>query len=194
MAKKKGLTFIQKKKKISTQLIKEIFSMIFYIGATVFVAFVLVYSLGMRTSVIGVSMEPALYNGQEVLINRFVYKLMAPKRGDVVVFLPSGNQNSHYYLKRVVGIPGETVQIVDGYLYIDGIIAEEDESYDKMEDAGIASNPITLKNDEFFVLGDNRNNSEDSRSGNIGVVHREAIAGKAWFELSIDDKSMGLVE
>ncbi len=194
MAKKKGLTFIQKKKKISTQLIREIFSMIFYICVTIFLAFVLIYALGMRTSVIGVSMEPALYNGQEVLINRLIYKLAAPDRGDVVVFLPSGNQNSHYYLKRVVGVPGETVQIIDGYLYINGVIAEEDESYDKMEDAGIASNPITLNSDEFFVLGDNRNNSEDSRSGNIGVVHRDVIAGKAWLELPTGDKKIGLVE
>lgn len=191
MAKKKGLTFIQKKKIISRQLIKEIFSMLFYICVTIFLAFVLVYSVGMKISVIGVSMEPTLYNGQDVLINRFSYKLTSPKRGDVIVFLPSGNQNSHFYLKRVVGVPGETVQIIDGYLYIDGLIWEEDERYDKMADTGIAANPIVLGSDEFFVLGDNRNNSEDSRSGNIGVVKKEVITGKAWFGLPIGDKSMG---
>lgn len=84
----------------------EILVTLFYCFAAVLLAFVIVFLVGMKISVIGVSMEPALYNGQEVLVNRFVYKLLAPNRGDIVVFLPNGNQNSHYYLKRVVGLQG----------------------------------------------------------------------------------------
>lgn len=194
MAKKSGLTFIRKKKRISSQLIKEIFSMMFSICITIVFAFLLIYAFGMRISVIGVSMEPVLYNSQEVLINRLIYDLSTPKQGDVIVFLPNGNKNSHYYLKRIAAVPGETIQIIDGYLYIDGIRVEEDDRFDKMEDAGIAGNPITLAADEFFVLGDDRNNSEDSRSGNIGVVRKEVIIGKAWFKLPFDDEIMGLVE
>ena len=101
MARRKGLTFYQKKKKISASLMKECMSYLFLVLASVLVAFVLVFSIGMKTSVIGVSMEPALYNGQELLVNRFLYKLLKPKAGDIVVFLPGGNQNSHYYVKRV---------------------------------------------------------------------------------------------
>ncbi len=194
MAKKNGLTFIQKKKRLSPQLIREIFSTMFAVCITIVFAFLLIYAFGMRISVIGVSMEPVLYNSQEVLVNRLIYNLSSPKQGDVVVFLPNGNENSHYYLKRVVAVPGETIQIIGGYLYIDGDQAEEDERFDKMADAGIAANPVTLATDEFFVLGDDRNNSEDSRSGNIGVVKKEVIIGKAWFKLPLDGENMGLVE
>ena len=194
MARNKGLSFYEKKKKISKATIKEILSMIFYIFVAILLAFVIVYSVGMKTSAIGVSMEPVLYNGQEVLINRLSYRFSSPKRGDIIAFLPNGNQNSHYYLKRVVGLPGETIQIVGGYVTIDGVPLEEDEAYDKIADAGIADAEVLLGNDEFFVLGDNRNNSEDSRSGNIGPVSKKTIAGKVWFHLSCKEDGIGFVK
>ena len=194
MANKKGLTFIKKKKRIKKSHIKEAVIFLFSIVITIFIAYVLVFTFGIRTSVIGVSMEPVLHNGQEVLIDRLRYQLSAPKKGDVIVFLPNGNPNSHFYLKRVVGIPGDTVQIIGGYLYINDRLYDEDDSIDKMEDAGIAANAIRLRSDEFFVLGDNRNNSEDSRSGNIGVVTRDVITGKAWFKLPLNEISMGFIE
>ena len=192
MARKKGLTFYEKEKKINKSTIHEILSTLFYCGVAVFLAFVLVFSVGMKISMVGVSMEPALYNGQEVLVNRFIYKITSPKRGDVIAFLPNGNQNSHYYLKRIVGLPGESVQIIDGYVYINGERLPEDE-YDKMADYGIAENEIQLGSDEYFVLGDNRNMSEDSRSGNIGAVKKDTIAGKVWFHLSCDEEGTGFV-
>lgn len=192
MARKKGLTFYEKEKKINKSTIHEILSTLFYCGVAVFLAFVLVFSVGMKISMVGVSMEPALYNGQEVLINRFIYKITSPKRGDVIAFLPNGNQNSHYYLKRIVGLPGESIQIIDGYVYINGERVPEDE-YDKMADYGIAGNEIQLGSDEYFVLGDNRNMSEDSRSGNIGAVKKDTIAGKVWFHLSCDEEGTGFV-
>lgn len=194
MARRKGLTFYEKKKKISREMIHEIFATAFYCFAAVLVAFVIVYLVGMKISVIGVSMEPALYNGQEVLVNRFIYKLTAPDRGDIVAFLPNGNQNSHYYLKRVVGLPGERIQIIGGYVYIDGVLLEEDDTYDKISEPGIAENEMVLGSNEYFVLGDNRNNSEDSRSGNIGPVSRDTITGKAWFHLGCEKDSMGLIK
>ena len=193
MAKKKGLTFIQKKQRIKKTHITALIVFVFAAAATVFLAYVLVYTFGIRTSVIGVSMEPQLTNGQEVLIDRLIYQLKPPKRGDVIVFLPNGNPNSHFYLKRVVAGPGETVQIIGGYLYVDGVI-DGDVNFDKMEDPGIAANGIRLRENEFFVLGDNRNNSEDSRSGNIGVVSRDVITGKAWFKMPLADAQMGFIE
>ena len=194
MAKKRGLTFYEKEKKISKELIKEILWMLFYCFAAILLAFVLVFSIGMRVAVIGVSMEPGLYNGQEILVNRLIYRLSSPKRGDLVVFLPNGNENSSYYVKRVIGLPGESIQIIDGYVYINGRFYAEDDAYDKIADAGIAEVPFKLGENEYFVLGDNRNNSEDSRSGNIGAVHDDTIAGKAWFHLACDEDDMGFIE
>jgi signal peptidase I len=194
MARRKGLTFYQKKKKLNSKVLKDVFEMIVGGLAAIFLAFVIVYSVGMRTSVIGDSMEPVLYNGQEILMNRVVYRLTSPKRGDVIVFLPNGNEHSHYYVKRVVGLPGETIQIKEGRVYIDNVLLDEDEELDKMIDAGIAQNELTLAADEYFVLGDNRNSSEDSRSGNIGAVRKDDIVGKAWFHMGTEEESMGLVK
>lgn len=194
MARRKGLTFYQKKKKLNPKVIKDIFEMIVGGMIAVFLAFVLVFTIGMRTSVIGDSMEPVLSNGQEILMNRVIYRLSSPKRGDVIVFLPNGNQNSHYYVKRVVGLPGEKIQIREGNVYIDGVRLDEEGTFDKMADAGIAQNELELATDEFFVLGDNRNSSEDSRSGNIGPVNRDTIIGKAWFHMASEQESMGLIK
>ncbi len=194
MARRKGLTFYQKKKRLDPRLLKDVMELLVGGAVAVFLAFVIVFSIGMRTSVIGDSMEPALHNGQEILMNRILYRISTPKRGDVVVFLPNGNQNTHFYVKRVVGLPGETVQIREGNVYIDGVLLDENELFDKIVDPGIAQNELLLEGDEFFVLGDNRNSSEDSRSGNIGAVKKDDIIGKAWFHMAAQDDSMGLIE
>jgi len=189
---KKGLSFYHRRKKVSSDTMKEVGNYIFGIVMAVFIAFFLVYSFGIRTSVIGVSMENTLYNGQTVLVNQIAYLLFPPKAGDVIVFLPNGNINTHYYIKRVVATPGDTVEFKDGRLYVNGIM-EENEAYDKVADPGIAEEPILVGVDEFFVLGDNRNNSEDSRSGNIGMVKRNQIEGKAWFHFTHGEEGIGLI-
>ena len=194
MARRKGLTFYQKKKKLDPRLLKDVMELLVGGAVAVFLAFVLVFSIGMRTSVIGDSMEPSLHNGQEILMNRILYRISMPKRGDVIVFLPNGNQNTHFYVKRVVGLPGETVQIREGNVYIDGVLLAENELFDKIADPGIAQSELLLGSDEFFVLGDNRNSSEDSRSGNIGAVKIDSIIGKAWFHMAAQGDSMGMIE
>jgi len=194
VARRKGLTFYQKKKKLDPRLLKDVMELLVGGAVAVFLAFVLVFSIGMRTSVIGDSMEPSLHNGQEILMNRILYRISMPKRGDVIVFLPNGNQNTHFYVKRVVGLPGETVQIREGNVYIDGVLLAENELFDKIADPGIAQSELLLGSDEFFVLGDNRNSSEDSRSGNIGAVKKDSIIGKAWFHMAAQGDSMGMIE
>ena len=194
MARRKGLTFYQKKKKLDPRLLKDVMELLVGGAVAVFLAFVLVFSIGMRTSVIGDSMEPSLHNGQEILMNRILYRISMPKRGDVIVFLPNGNQNTHFYVKRVVGLPGETVQIREGNVYIDGVLLAENELFDKIADPGIAQSELLLGSDEFFVLGDNRNSSEDSRSGNIGAVKKDSIIGKAWFHMAAQGDCMGMIE
>lgn len=153
-----------------------------------------VYAFGIRTSVIGDSMEPVLSAGQEILLDRIVYQFSSPDRGDVIVFHPNGNQNTHLYVKRVVGLPGETVQIKQGRLYINGIQYAQDYSGELME-PGIAENPIKLDVEDYFVLGDNRAESEDSRSADIGTVTRDMIEGKAWLHLERDaEEGIGRIE
>ena len=131
----KGLHFYQREKKINKDVVRIIFTYLFLVVLAVFIAGVLAYCLGTRTSVIGDSMEPVLYNGQEILINRVKYSFAKPERGDVIVFLPNGNTKSHYYVKRVVGLPGEKVQIIDGRIYINDERLSEP-AFDKIAIAG----------------------------------------------------------
>ncbi|MCR5655362.1 MAG: signal peptidase I [Lachnospiraceae bacterium] len=190
---RKGLNFYQRKKKISGNVVKEGMTYLFIVLAAMLVAFVFVFSIGLKTGIIGVSMEPELSNGQEVLVNRFIYKLTAPKKGDVIVFLPSGNQNTHYYVKRVVAKPQDRVVIRDGVLYVNDLPYTERE-LDKIADPGILSNELTLEKDEYFVIGDNINNSEDSRSGNIGPVKASSIVGKVWFHMAGEGTGVGFMD
>lgn len=191
MAKRKGLTFYKRRKTMSSSLLREIFSWIFGILAAVFIAAVMNYFLGMSTYVVGVSMEPELYNGQQIFINRFSYLLSSPKEGDVVVFLPNGNKNSHYYVKRVAAVPGDRVLIEKGILYVNGEASEQITA--KITDPGIAANEFTLENGEYFCIGDSPNSSEDSRSANVGPVEEDDIIGKAWFRLKSDEAGIGFV-
>ena len=195
MAKRKrGLTFYRKEKKINRRLLLEIMHWVFSGLVMVLLAFMMVYLFGLRTSVIGISMEPTLANGQEILIDRFIFLLKSPKRGDVVVFRPNGNENAHYYVKRVVGEPGDTVLIKDGLLFISGDIYDDKGMFDRIENGGIAESGISLGEDEYFVLGDNRNDSEDSRSSNIGIVKKDYIIGRAWFRLRAGGVETGFIQ
>ncbi len=192
MAKIKGLSFYRRRKKVSTSLIKEILSWIFGIVAAVFIAGVTVWFFGMTTNVVGISMEPTLENGQKILVNRFIYTLSSPKRGDVVVFLPNGNENAHYYVKRVVAVPGDNIKIENYTLFVNG--EESTLVTEKILDGGIAENEFTLKMGEYFCIGDNPNNSEDSRSANIGPVKLDDIIGEAWFKMSLGKNKMGFIK
>ena len=192
MRSRRGLSFSRRRKNMSSYVVKEIFSWFLHILVAVLMALILVYSVGMRTSVIGVSMEKTLYSGQQVLVNRLSYLFLGPKEGDIVVFTPNGNRNTHFYIKRVVAVPGDAVCIKDGRLYVNNTIV--DYGYDKIMDAGIAEDIFTLDVDEYFVMGDNCNNSEDSRSGNIGPVSRDMIEGKAWFALGNDVAISGFIK
>lgn len=190
---KKGLSFYQKKT-INKSHIREALSWLFLAVLALLLAFVFSYSVGMTTVNVGASMEPNIYSGQTVLISRIDYLFHSPKRGDVVVFRPNGNEATHYYVKRVVALPGETISISDGRIYIDGYFVEESDLFDTIEDGGIATNGITMGDKEYFVLGDNRNNSEDSRSANIGVVSEDYIVGRAWFRIGGGARNWGGIE
>ena len=179
---KSGLNFNRshEKKKINFGIVREVLTWAIEIAIVLVLAFVLVYFVGLRTSVIGRSMEPTLCGTDEILVDRFVYKLTDPRKDDIIVFLPNGNEKSHYYVKRVIGVPGDTVKIVDGRILVNGEEYKGDLEYEAVTDPGIAEEEITLGTDEFFVLGDNLDSSEDSRYPNIGNISKSYIIGKAW--------------
>lgn len=181
---KSGLNFGRQKKKVNMTVVKEVFTWSVEILLAVLLAFTLVYFMGLRTSVVGQSMAETMNGGDEILVNRFVYKVTNPKPNDIVVFLPNGNEKSHYYVKRVIAVPGDTVQIRGGTVYVNGEEFSEKIQSASIEDAGLAVEELALGDNEYFVLGDNRNNSEDSRYANIGNIKKEYIIGKAWFRVS----------
>ena len=168
----RGLSFRRRKKKISLTSIQKAALWIGEVVLAFVIGCMLAWFFGFTLSNVGQSMEPAIYSGDRVLVNRY---------GDLIVFKPNGNQNAHYHIKRVAGKPGDTVTIESGRVFINGEVLDEKVQTESMADAGLAEEGITLGEDEFFVLGDNRNNSEDSRSADIGNVKREDILGKAWF-------------
>lgn len=140
----------------------------------------------------GSSMQPCLHNKDYVLLEKISYYVKDPKRFDVVVFETYQNNKNKYYVKRIIGLPGETVQIKSGQIYINGVLLSEQYGKDSyIETEGIASTPIVLGSGEYFVLGDNRNNSKDSRSSSVGLIKRKSIVGKAWCRIwPLNDISM----
>lgn len=145
----------------------------------------LLVNFGFQRSVVeGESMRPTLESGDNILVTRFSYFFRAePKRYDIIVFTYD-RANSVHYIKRVIGLPGETVQIKDGAVYINGEQLEDDVyGLASMTNAGIAADPITLGDGEYFVLGDNRNESSDSRVADVGIVYKDQIEGKAWLRI-----------
>lgn len=129
----------------------------------------------------GSSMEPTLHNNNHVLLEKISYSLSEPKRFDVIVFRPYEYDKELYYIKRVIGLPGETVQIMDSVIFINGERLDENYGLENViKGAGIAGEKIVLGEGEYFVLGDNRNNSKDSRDPSVGVVKQDAILGRAW--------------
>lgn len=132
-----------------------------------------------RTIVDGKSMMNTLSHKDNLLVEKVSYRFSDPKRFDVIVFYPHGRESDDYYIKRVIGLPGETVQIKGNDIYINGKIIKENYGKDPMTESGIAAEPLKLGDDEFFVLGDNREISEDSRYEEVGPVKRENIEGRA---------------
>ncbi len=188
-----SLSYINRERKVNINILYQVIQWIFLVFIAIFLGIALVFAFGIRTSVIGESMEPSLSNGQEVLINKIAYQFTSPKQGDVIVFRPNGNENAHLSVKRVVATPGDKVQIIQGKVVINGSVYAKDKAEDT-RDAGVAASEIVLGADEYFVLGDNRRNSEDSRSANIGNISRGMIEGKAWYHLKYKDKAAGRVE
>ena len=131
-----------------------------------------------RTQVDGGSMKNTLHNKESLLVEKVTYHFKDPDRFDIVTFYPQGRDHEEYYIKRIIGLPGETIQITGNTIYINGEVLKENYGREPMDSGGIAEEPVKLGDDEFFVLGDNRNMSTDSRSDFVGLVHRKDIIGE----------------
>ena len=138
-------------------------------------------------------MEPTLAVGSRYFVNKLAYKASSPKRGDIIVFRTNASDDAALHIRRVIGLPGETIQIVNGRILINGETYKEGKDFPTINNPGMAANAITLEAGEYFVLGDNRNNSEDSRYADIGKVNKKYITGKLWFQIS-PRKEIGLLD
>lgn len=163
---------------------KELLEMVLYLVIALVAALLIVKFVGQRTQVDGSSMNPTLYDKENLILDKISYHFRDPERFDIIVFPFEEDGEETHFIKRIIGLPGETVQIIDGYVYINGELLESD-IYGKevMEYAGRAAEPITLGDDEYFVLGDNRNNSRDSRFEEVGNIKRGEITGRAFLRI-----------
>lgn len=167
------------------KVMKEMISTLLYLLAVLGLTYFVITFVGQRTEVDGASMEATLYDGDNLIVDKITYRFKDPQRYDIIVF-PFQYQEDTYYIKRIIGMPGETVQIdQQGNIYIDGEILEESYGREiiRAENVGIADEPIELGADEYFVMGDNRNNSTDSRTEIVGNIHRDDIVGRAWMRI-----------
>ena len=172
-------------------ILKELLGWIVYIAVIIGLTWLIITFVGQRTRVSGHSMEATLHDGDNLIVDKLSYRFRDPKRFEIIVF-PYRHKENTYYIKRIIGLPGETVQVKDGYVYIDGEKLDENYGLEVMEDAGIAAEPIELGEDEYFVLGDNRNHSSDSRDPSVGILHRDELIGRAWIRICPLD-SIGVI-
>ncbi|MBP3603556.1 MAG: signal peptidase I [Lachnospiraceae bacterium] len=173
--------------------LREVLSTSLYLLVVLVLTFLVVTYVGQRTKVMGSSMFPTLNDGDNLIVDKISYRFSEPERFDIIVF-PFRYAEKTYYIKRIIGLPGETVFIdEEGNIFINDILLEESYGYEVITDPGRAFEPITLGDDEYFVLGDNRNNSSDSRDPVVGNIHRDEFIGKAWMRIWPLDE-MGMIK
>ena len=193
MKRRSGLNFSRRRKKFNVPLFKEIMTWVLECAIVIAIAYALVSSFGFRTTVVGNAMQDTLQSEEQIFVNRFVYMVRAPKQGDVVVFLPNGNEKSHYYVRRVIACPGDTVQIKNGKVYINGEELEEDylSSSVRTEAEGGLLVDFTVPEGTVFAMGDNRAESHDCRA--FGCIPQDKIESIVLFRFWPFDK-FGKVE
>lgn len=167
-------------------IIRSILLWILAVGGAIALAYFLVH-FGLAKTTVDASMAPTLDDGDRILVDRIRYKIVKPKRNDIIVFCQDSDpdrKDAFYNVKRIVGLPGETIQIKNGGIFINGEEMTEAVNVDRMQIAGLATYEVKLGDDEYFVLGDSRNSSEDSRYASIGNVKKSEIIGYAWIRLN----------
>ncbi len=154
-----------------------------YLLVVLLVTYLIVNYVGQRTQVVGSSMESTLSDGDNLIVDKITYRFSEPQRYDIIVF-PFKYEKNTYYIKRIIGMPGETIRIDnEGVIYINEKAISEYYGREVIQDPGVAKSGVTLGKDEYFVMGDNRNNSTDSRDPVVGNIHRDDILGRAWLRI-----------
>ena len=165
------------------KVLREILSTSLYLLGVLCAVYLVIHFVGQRTQVQGDSMEPKLSTEDNLIVDKISYRFHDPERFDIIVF-PFQYEKDTFYIKRIIGLPGETVQIdEEGNILIDGEILEESYGKEVIMNPGRAYEPVELGEDEYFVMGDNRNNSTDSREPSVGNIKREDIIGRAWLRI-----------
>ena len=165
------------------RIMRELLNTAIYLLCVLGAVWLVITFVGQRTEVEGASMENTLHNGDNLIVDKLSYRFHDPERFDIIVF-PFQFQDNTYYIKRIIGMPGETLQIKDGYVYIDGEQLTSDiYGNELIEDPQTAEDPVTLGEDEYFVMGDNRNHSMDSRDPSVGVLKKSDLMGRAWVRI-----------
>ena len=177
-----GLNFNRRRKKLDLSKVKHILIFVLEIIIVVALAYTVVLAFGKQVECSNASMEPTYQTADKLLVNTFSYKLSDPKTGDIIAFKPRSNVNASYSVKRIIAVPGDTIYISNGRIYLNDELYKENLDVERIENPGIAATPITLLEDQYFVLGDNRNSSEDSRFESVGFVSSEDILGKIWMK------------
>ncbi len=177
---KDGLNFRRRRKKINFEKIRYVLIYALELVAVIGLAYGVVLAFGKQVECSNSSMEPTYQTSDKLLVNTIAYKFSQPDTGDVIAFKPKANVNASYSVKRIIGVPGDTIYINNGRIYINDELYKENIEVERIENPGIAATAITLLEDQYFVLGDNRNSSEDSRYESIGFVSSEDILGKVW--------------
>jgi len=168
---------------LKKDIFREIIDYIVWLVCVVLVSYLLIHYVAQRTDVNGTSMVPTLEHGDQLIADKISYRFHDPERFDIIIF-PYQHAEKTYFIKRVIGLPGERVRIdLDGNIYINDEILEEDYGYETILNPGLAIEEIQLGDDEYFCLGDNRNISEDSRYPDVGNIRRDQIIGRAWIRI-----------
>lgn len=182
----------EEKKTLAKRVLSVFLELALYVAIALMFMIVVPKYVVQRTEVSGPSMENTLKNKDNILVEKLSYRFDNPKRFDIIVFYHFYDENNRdkndeecydYYVKRIIGLPGETVQIVDETIYINGNPLKENYGKDPINYQGVASEPFTLGDDEYFVLGDNREVSQDSRYEEVGNINKEDIVGRAWLRV-----------
>lgn len=165
------------------KVLREVLSTSVYILFVLCAVYLLIHFVGQRTQVLGSSMEPKLSSEDNLIVDKITYRFHDPERYDIIVF-PFRYEDNTFYIKRIIGLPGETVQIDDeGNILINGEVLPEGYGREVIDNPGRAYEEIQLGDDEYFVMGDNRNNSTDSRDPSVGNIRRNEIIGRAWLRI-----------
>lgn len=172
-------TEVKKEPEQKNRFLKDMIEIVVYFGVIMIIVLFIYQYVGQQVEVKGSSMETTLSNKDRLILEKISYHFGEPERYDIIVFRPYEYDKDLYYIKRIIGLPGEHVQIMDSNIYINHILLEEEYGNESIEDPGIAEEGITLGADEYFVLGDNRNHTTDSRY-EVGNVKRDAIIGRTF--------------